>query len=382
MTRSKSNANVSIEDVARLAKVSGGTVSRALRNMPNVSERTRARVLAAAGQLNYTASSSASSLASGRMSTIGVVTPFVSRWFFAQVINGIEEVLRKARFDLVLYIDEDGKTFQSLPMRRKVDGVLLLTLPSDSPDVEGVRNLGVPVGSLHVAINGFSSVLIDDVGGSELATDHLIGLGHRRIASVTLDTDSRIPFRTQSDRNKGYRRALTAARIKVDPKLIVNGKSTVEGGQEAGAELLALPERPTAIFVQSDEMAMGVLHTIRRAGLSCPEDISVIGFDNHELSKVFDLTTVAQPAYDEGTLLAQHVLDQVQGGSLPKTTTVKTHLVVRGTTAPPPAKYCPRSEGADTKIVNSQAASTARLKSAPISGDSEASVNAHPKQLA
>jgi DNA-binding LacI/PurR family transcriptional regulator len=200
----------------------------------------------------------------------------------------------------------------------------------------------VPVGSLHVAIDGFSSVLIDDVGGSEMATDFLIGLGHRRIASVTLDRDSSVPFRTRSDRSEGYRRSLVAAGIKVDPKLIVNGKSTVEGGQEAGAELLALPKWPTAIFVQSDEMAMGVLHTIRRAGLHCPDDISVIGFDDHELSRAFDLTTVAQPAHDQGVLLAQYVLDQVQGGSSPKTTTLKTHLVVRGTTAPPPAKPLPR----------------------------------------
>jgi len=337
-----SKANPSIEDVARLAKVSGATVSRALRNLPNVSARTRTRVLAAAAELNYTVSPSASSLASGRMSTIGVITPYVSRWFFAQVINGIEEVLQKAGFDLVLYIDDDGRTFQSLPMKRKVDGVLLLTLPSESPDVEGMRNLGVPVGSLHVDIDGFSSVLIDDIGGSSMATDHLIGLGHRRIASVTLDQNSSIPFKTKFDRSEGYRRSLAAAGIKADPKLIVNGESTVEGGMQAGAELLSLPHRPTAIFVQSDEMAMGVLHTIRRAGLRCPEDISVIGFDDHELSMVFDLTTVAQPAHDQGSLLAQHVLDQVQRGSPPKTTMFKTHLVVRGTTAPPPVKSIAR----------------------------------------
>jgi LacI family transcriptional regulator, repressor for deo operon, udp, cdd, tsx, nupC, and nupG len=325
----------SIEDVARLAQVSGGTVSRALRNLPNVSEKTRARVLAAAAELNYTASPSASSLASGRMSTVGVITPYVSRWFFAQVINGVEEVLQRAGLDLVLYIDQDGKTFESLPMRRKVDAVLLLTLPSESPDVDRVRDMGVPVGSLHVAIDGFSSVLIDDVGGAMTATDHLLGLGHRRIASVTLDQESSIPFKTQGDRTEGYRRSLKAAGIKFDPSLVVDGKSTVEGGQAAGAELLARANRPTAIFVQSDEMAMGVLHTIRRAGLRCPEDISVIGFDDHELSTVFDLTTVAQPAHDQGVLLAQYVLAQVQRGEAPTSTTLKTRLVVRGTTAPP-----------------------------------------------
>ncbi|NNN03100.1 MAG: LacI family DNA-binding transcriptional regulator [Acidimicrobiaceae bacterium] len=333
----RSPANASIEDVARRAGVSSGTVSRALRGLPNVSETTRARVIAAATELNYTVSPSASSLASGRMSTIGVITPFVSRWFFAQAINGVEEVLHEANFDLVLYIDEDGKTFQSLPMRRKVDGVLLLTLPSDSPDVSGVRNLGVPVGSLHVDIEGFSSVLIDDVGGSSMATDHLLALGHRRIAMVTLDQHPSVPFRTGQDRSEGYLRSLKAAGIEVDPLLIVNGESTVEGGMRAGSELLSRAPRPTAIFVQSDEMAMGVLYIIRRAGLHCPEDISVVGFDDHELSNVFDLTTVAQPARAQGALLAHHVLDQVRLGSAPQTTTLKTHLVIRGTTAPPPS---------------------------------------------
>ena len=334
--------NASIGDVARLAGVSGATVSRALRNLPNVSASTRARVLEAAEQLNYTVSPSASSLASGRMSTIGVITPFVSRWFFAQVINGIESVLQPAGFDLVLYIDEDGTTFQNLPMRRKVDGVLMLTMPPESPDVERVRNLGVPVGSMHVAIDGFSSVLIDDVESSAVATDHLIGLGHRRIAVVTLEQNSSLPFRTENDRFRGYRRSLTAAGIKVDPKLIVNGESTVEGGMRAAAELLSLAARPTAIVVQSDEMAMGVLHTIRRAGLRCPEDVSVIGFDDHELSGVFDLTTVAQPAHDQGVLLARYVLDQVQNGSPPRSDTLRTRLVVRGTTSPPNSKSTSR----------------------------------------
>jgi DNA-binding LacI/PurR family transcriptional regulator len=272
------------------------------------------------------------------MSTIGVITPFVSKWFFAHVINGIEEELQKSGFDLVLYIDEDGQTFENLPMRRKVDGVLLLTLPTESPDVAGVRNLGVPVGSMHVEIEGFSNVLIDDVGGAKMATDHLVGLGHRRIALVTLDQNSRIPFRTQHDRTDGYRRALADANIDFDPSLIIDGQSSIDGGARAGATLLAMADRPTAVFVQSDEMAMSLLHTIRRAGLRCPEDISVIGFDDHELSAVFDLTTIAQPAYDQGVMLAQMVLAQVQKDAAPASATLATRLVVRGTTAPPPTK--------------------------------------------
>ena len=337
--RPKATPSASIEDVAKLARVSSGTVSRALRGLPNVSEKTRARVIAAAESLQYVASPSASSLASGRMSTVGVVTPFVSRWFFAEFLSGIEQVLHEASFDLVLYVDTDGDLFEKLPMRRRVDAVLLLTLPSDVPDVEGVASLGVPVGSLGVDIAGFSSVTINDVAGAEMAVNHLIGLGHRSIAMVSLDKELSLHFPTPFDRTSGYQRALTAAGIEIRPELEVNGHSSVEGGQQAAAELLSRPDRPTAIFAQSDEMAMGVLHTIRRAGLRCPEDISVIGFDNHELSHVFDLTTVAQPALRQGELLARKVLDQVLNGSAPSTTELPTQLIIRGTTAPPPQRH-------------------------------------------
>lgn len=333
--QARTRAPSSLEDVAALAQVSSATVSRALRGLPNVSPVTRRRVFAAAEELNYIVSPSASSLASGRMSTVGVVTPYISRWFFAEVLNGIEHVLQESHFDLVLYIDADGKLFQQLPMKRRVDAVLFLTLPSDTPDVAQVATLGVPVGSLGVEIPGFSSVKIDDVAGAEMAVNHLVSLGHRRIGTVTLDDDSSLAFPTSRDRDKGYRNALRRAGISIDPNLVVAGKSSVEGGEAAAAQLLSCAESPTAIFVQSDEMAMGVLHLIRRAGLRCPEDISVIGFDDHQFSRVFDLSTVAQPAYAQGAQLARFVLDQVISGCDPQRAQLRTSLIIRGTTSPP-----------------------------------------------
>lgn len=234
----RNKAPSSIQDVADLARVSSATVSRALRGWPNVSEKTRARVYTPAQELNYIASPSASSLASGRMSTGGVVTPFISRWFFAEVLNGIEQVLQEAHFGLVLYIDGDGKLFQSLPVKRRVDAVLFLSMPSDAPDVAGMASLGVPVGSFGVGIPGFSSVKIDDVAGAEMAVNHLVGLGHRRIAMVTLDNESPIQFTTPRDRRVGYHNALRRARIKADPALVVKGYFSVDGGATAAAQLL------------------------------------------------------------------------------------------------------------------------------------------------
>lgn len=327
----------SIEDVARRAGVSSGTVSRALRGLPNVSTSTRAKVLAAADELNYIASPSASSLASGKMSTVGVVSPYVSRWFFSQVIGGINEALMQAGFDLVLYIDEDGQLFEKLPMRRRVDAVLLLTLPAATPDVARLVGMGIPVGTIGVALDGFSSVMIDDVAGAKMAVNHLIGLGHERIAMIGSATNRSLPFTAPENRRTGYRQALAAASVEWDGAFEVEADPTVAGGQEAASQILALPHRPTAIFAETDEMAMGVLHTLRRAGLQCPEDISVIGFDGHDMAGIMDLTTVVQPAYLQGKRLAELVLEQVLHGHDPRSEVVGTRLAVRGTTSPPAA---------------------------------------------
>jgi DNA-binding LacI/PurR family transcriptional regulator len=272
------------------------------------------------------------------MSTMGVITPFVSNWFFGEVLNGVDQELQRAGFDLILYVDADGKLFETLPMRRRVDAVMLLTMPSDIPDIADVMNLGVPVGSLGIDIPGFSSVTINDVTSAEMAVNHLIGLGHRSIAMITLDDEAAISFQPPLDRGRGYRQALASAGIEYRPELVINGRSTVEGGELAAAQFLSLPSRPTAIFVQSDEMAMGALHTIRRAGLRCPEDISIIGFDDHHLARVFDLTTVAQPAFEQGALLAKQMLARVLEGHEATTTELPTQLVIRGTTAPPVAQ--------------------------------------------
>jgi len=145
-------------------------------------------------------------------------------------------------------------------------------------------------------------------------------------------------FRPPIERDVGYHQALAAAGIEVRPELEVNGYSTIEGGEQAAARLLAMPDRPTAIFAQSDEMAMGVLLTLQRAGVRCPEDISVIGFDDHEFARVLNLTTVAQPAFQEGEVLARRVLNQVLHGDEPSTVQLPTELIIRGTTAPPAAK--------------------------------------------
>ncbi|WP_322768007.1 LacI family DNA-binding transcriptional regulator [Frankia sp. Cr1] len=309
----------SIEEVAALAGVSTATVSRALRGLPNVAESTRIRVVAAAAQLLYVASPQASRLASGRTGTVGVVVPYVTRWFFAQIISGAEAVLRAGGLDLLLYNlgDDAGRArfFDAVPLRKRVDAVLVLCLPLTPMEIEVLQALNVPVVVVGAAVPGFAGVRIDDVAGATVAVRHLINLGHRRIGLISggatgEGSDDREPMRftAPTDRRRGYRHALRSAGIPLDSRLEAAGHFTVRGGEQAMAELLSAQAPPTAVFAESDEMAMGALRTLRRAGLRVPDDLSVVGFDGHEMAELFDLTTIVQPVVRQGEIAAQLLL--------------------------------------------------------------------------
>ncbi|HEV7203684.1 MAG TPA: LacI family DNA-binding transcriptional regulator [Jatrophihabitans sp.] len=293
----------SIEDVARRAGVSIATVSRALRGLPDVATGTRDRVLTAAADLNYVASPFAARLASGRTTTVGLVVPFVNRWFFAEVIDTAETALRRAGFDLLLYNlgDREGRHrfFDVMPMRKRVDGVLVASLVLDDFEFDALTALNRPVGLLGIEREGFLSARIDDIAAARSAVDHLIGQGHQRIALIGGDTDDPMRFTPPLHRRDGYRDALEAAGLEADPALERLGFFTVEGGAEAARYLLARPDPPTAIFAESDEMAYGALREARRSGLRIPDDLAVIGFDDQPLSELMDLTTVRQPVADQ-----------------------------------------------------------------------------------
>jgi DNA-binding LacI/PurR family transcriptional regulator len=333
----------SIEDVARRAGVSIATVSRALRGLPDVAAATRNRVLAAATELNYVASPFAARLASGRTTTVGLVVPFVNRWFFAEVISTAEAALRQAGFDLLLYNlgDEKGRAqfFDVMPMRKRVDGVLVASLVLDDFEFAALTALNRPVGLLGLEREGFLSARIDDVLAAGNAVDHLIGQGHRRIGLIGGDTDDPMAFTPPLHRRDGYRDALAAAGLSADPDLEHLGYFTVEGGREAARQLLDLPDRPTAIFAESDEMAYGALREIRDAGLRVPEDLAVIGFDDQPLSELLDLSTIRQPVADQAldvtTRLLTLIADEVDEMPGDPAVVLPTELVVRGSSVAP-----------------------------------------------
>ena len=332
---------VTIEEVARAAGVSSATVSRALRGRGGISPATTERVRRVAEELGYSVSPLASRLASGRAGSVAVVLPYLDRWFFVSVLSAAEQVFREAGLDVLLYhvgnTDLRQEFFSFGLLRKRVDGVLLLSLTLSEKETEVLRGLGLPVGIVGTDIPGFHSVRTDDVRSASTAVQHLLNLGHERIAIISGDPSDPMQCAAPMERRVGYRRSLEAAGIAADPELEVYGDFTVDGGQVATAELFGRPNPPTAIFAESDEMAFGALRVLSRFGLKVPADISVVGFDNHQMAGYFDLTTISQPVSEQGRVIAQRLVDAIEHPEKvpPAQIQIDTSLVVRASTAAP-----------------------------------------------
>ena len=334
--------HITIEDVARTAGVSTATVSRALRGLPHVSEATRASVARIALDLGYVPSRSASNLASGRTRTVGVVTPHIAKWYFAHAIEALEQELRALGYDVLLLVLPPGTSsqrpvFDPEELRQRVDAVAVLTVPLTGVELDGLRRLSLPMVFIGGSVAGAMSVRIDDVDVGRTATEHLIGLGHRRIGFIGGDPYEPLNFHAPVDRRAGWMSAMRAAGIVPDARLDVPGMFTVDGGRQAMRSLLRLDPRPTAVFAASDEMAFGALVEARAAGLDVPGDLSLVGVDDHDLAELLDLTTVAQPVEEQGRSAARLLLAALGGTSLhaQEHQLIPVVLRARGSTAPP-----------------------------------------------
>jgi DNA-binding LacI/PurR family transcriptional regulator len=325
-------------DVARRAGVSTATVSRALRGLPNVSAEARARVLAAVADLAYVVSPSASRLASGRAGAVGVLVPYPSRWFFGQVLSGAESVFREHSLDLLLYdlgaLSARERFFCQLPIRRRVDAVLCIAMPLDHHRQEQLRSLGVPVALVGAKGDGMSSVRIDDVATARTAVRHLADLGHRRIGMIQTEVDEPY-FLAMADRRRGYRAELRAQGLAHDRSLEVTVPFGLAGGEHATEALLDLPEPPTAVLAETDELAYGALGALRRRGVGVPAQLSVVGIDDHDMSALLDLTTMRQQVFEQGVVAAQMIVDQLAADREPDEVLLPTELIVRQSTSPP-----------------------------------------------
>ncbi len=330
---------ITIKDVADAAGVSTATVSRALRGLPNVDSTTRDRIQRIAAELDYVISPSASRLASGRTGSIAVITPYIARWFFSTVLSGVESVLQGAGMDLLLMSVSTPEGQHRLPpaprLRRRVDGVLVIALPPQDPQLHEVLGLGMPTSLIGVTIPGVPSVTIDDVAAGRIAGQHLINLGHERIGVISgAPIDAR--YTAENDRFRGFQEAMDAAGMTIDPMLESYGYFTIAGGEQAMTALLTQRNPPTAVFAMSDEMAFGAMKAMRSHGLRPGEDISLVGIDGHDMSELLDLTTVVQPVPDLGRIAAEALVLQLRSPADVAAESIRlpTQLIVRGSTGP------------------------------------------------
>lgn len=334
---------VTIYDVARAAGVGVGTVSRVLNNSQAVKESTRQKVLNTISRLNYEPDPIARSLTTGRTRVLGVIIAFVTRSFSVEVLRGMVSAVSGTDYDLVIYnVESDEKRdyyFKQLPMRRRVDGLLVVSLRPDDEFLPSTLEAKLPAVLVDAYSPHFTSLVVNNMGGAYLAVKSLIEKGHRRIGFVNGIIEGNFKFNQANDRLIGVHQAFSEAGIVFDPQLMLATDWTRAGGRHAAEQFLSLPEPPTAIFAASDVQAVGVLETARRLKLDVPGDLSVMGFDGVELSELLELSTVQQPMQQMGEMAIVKLLELLENeNQAPELIRLDTWLVERHTTAPPKLK--------------------------------------------
>ncbi|MBU1494323.1 MAG: LacI family transcriptional regulator [Actinobacteria bacterium] len=331
-----------IQDVARAAGVGVGTVSRVLNDSPLVSEQTRARVQRIIDEMGYRPSLLARALSLGRSASLVVIVPQFTRPSTVERLRGLADAVKDSDFDLVLFDvenpDQRDQRFEMATRSDRAAGLVIVSLAAPDEIVERLTMASVPVVFLDRHVEGLPSVHIDDRAGGRLATEHLLTLGHRRIAFVGDDNSQGFGFTSSDDRRSGYRLALEAAGLPFDDRYIRVGPSSREDAHRLTAALLEMGEPPTAVFAASDLQAFGVVEAARERGLSVPGDLSVMGFDDIDASVYLGLTTVSQPLFDSGRIAAEMVLSLLAGEDAPGGIELPVELVVRKTTGPAAAQ--------------------------------------------
>jgi DNA-binding LacI/PurR family transcriptional regulator len=327
------------QDVAKLAGVSRTTVSFVLNDVPGmkISEETRQRVLEAARQLDYYPTAAARSLASGKTHRIGLILGEGQRRlsadaFLPTFLQGVTASVHHRGYFLMIHLSEDvpsHEAYARLIREQQVDGLILSGPRADDPLLEKLAEEGFPL-ILHGQLHGyqFPNVDVDNKAGGYKATSHLIELDHRRIGFIS---NAPLSYAGAYDRFLGYRQALTEHDLPFEEELVRTAAFLPEAGHAAMDELLALPERPTAVFAASDVVALGAVSAIHHAGLRIPEDVAVVGFDDIFLAaQVYPpLTTVRVPAYGLGWTSAEVLIGLIEGDEEVSSVLLETELVIR-----------------------------------------------------
>jgi DNA-binding LacI/PurR family transcriptional regulator len=329
-------------DVAARAGVSKTTVSHVINNTRHVEEDTKQRVLQAIDELGYRPSAAARSLTTNRTETIGVIVSDSSNYFFAEVLRGIEDVLRLENYALLVCntaeILEREEHYLDILIRQRVDGIIAAATSRKWETLKQVEALHIPIVFVDRLFEGLNApyVGVDNKKGASLGAGYLVECGHGEIG--ILAGFERLS--TMRERLEGFRETLQEHDIPLPEEWAVPSPLTIQGGREAMKQLLALPHRPTAVFLNNNLLALGALLALKDLSLRCPQDVALVGFDDHPWAAVSDppLTVVRQPAEQIGRTAAEILLALLRGERADETNVwLECELVERRSCCPPSA---------------------------------------------
>jgi LacI family transcriptional regulator len=329
---------MNIAEIARRANVSTATVSRTINQSGPVKPATARKVWRIVAELNYFPNSHARALVSGRSRLLGLIVSDITNPFFSELIRSFETHAAQQHYDLLITSTDYETSRMTATLRRmlerKVDGVAVMTSEMDLGLIGELSKRGVPIVFMDVGQMGprMSHVAIDYGNGIQQAVDHVVGLGHTRVAFIS----GPLALHSARMRRQAFVDRMRAHHLMPDRRLIREGTHTAEGGQREMAALLRVPRKPTAVVASNDWTAIGALHAIQSAGLRVPEDMSLVGFDDIPLVSYTTpaLTTVRMSAVDVGSTAFQALFRMI-GGELPQGDVfqIPTKLVVRHSTA-------------------------------------------------
>jgi len=333
---------VTIKDIARELGISPSTVSRALKDHPDISPETKKAVNELAEKLNYQPNIVALNLRQKKTNTIGVIIPEIVHFFFSTVISGIEDIAYQAGYNVILAQSNESYQREVTDMKAlfnsRVDGMLLsLSRETTNYDhIESIINRGMPIVFYDRMYNspGCSKVIVDDYSGSKEAVLHLVDQGCKRIAHLIAAPNLII----SKDRLRGYEDALKESKLELNPDWIVECQAgNFEEGKRAAEKILSMKNLPDAIFASNDPLAMGAILAIKEKGLKIPNDVAIVGFSNWFFGELIEptLTTVDQPGFEMGQEAAKILIRQIEmkekerGELVHEVKTLKTRLVIR-----------------------------------------------------
>ncbi len=342
---------VTIYDLAREAGVGIGTVSRCLNNHPNVSARTRARVLSVVKRLNYQPHAQAQRLASRRTNTISVIIPSFTNYFFVQILQGVQDLAAEIGMDLILYgVNHPSQVEHYLRRslhRGHVDGVLFFSMKLPETYAAKFLQMSLPLVLVDANHPAFDSIRVKNIEGASDATLHLLGLGHKAIGMINASLETQ-PAR---DRMAGYSRALEEHGITFRNDRVFassmgkNDGFSREAGRESMRRLLLMnntSDPVTAVFIASDVQAIGALEAANAASVRIPEDIAIVSFDDIELAQYAELTTMRQPMYEMGRLAMEKLFSRMKDPDAVATlTSFHPDLIVRRSCGATPRPVAP-----------------------------------------